>query len=244
MKIKKLVLSPDHEDVMYIDHLVLSANNPTTHKVSLIRVDTVFTDVDGFPISSDTHLEYLEEDDAISPGQRTKKVSLSDARVAGHPKASSYSTVAVSCTVSLFAEERYYFPDVPAPSSDGDSVVVETMAVDSAVLDGPMRATIRRTGDCADTTSLDCAVCARNGSDIHVSIVKLRCLILPSHGYGVLDELIEEAPLYAKTTGCISVSNEYVSVAALNQGRVRLSVHVYRPVHTALCSATTTIMES
>lgn len=238
MKISKFELSaPDSDGEMGMD-LVAMIDNPTKEEVRWLQYNAVFLDKDGFPLTcsidnTDECTIESGEEFAVSPYGRAIP-----SQVAG----SARDNITVSVSAILHAREFYKLGEVDVPAADRDCARIEK-AVTSTTIDGALKVLIfRHKTDEKGRSCLDCRLTIRNSSEVHLARVQLKWDLVDAED-SVTESGSDEIAVAAHSLGCLESQVGWFKKSQYKGAKVRLALYVFRPVHTAHCSGTSTPSE-
>ncbi len=234
MKITKFELrAPDSDGEMSTDVAAL-IDNPTTEEVRWLEYIAVLSDKDGFPLSCWRNTEDctidIGEEFAVDPHG-----SPVQSQVAGGAR----NNITVSVSAILHAREFYKLGEVEAPAADRGFARIEK-AVTSSTIDGALNVLIfRHKTDEQGQTCLECRVTIRNVSDLHLARVQLKWDLVDAED-SITESGSDEIAVQARSLGCLESSIGWYKKSQFKGAKVRLSLYVFRPVHAAHCSGTST----
>lgn len=232
MKITKFTLDKHDADGSMSADVAVSISNPTPQDVRWLQYNTVFADRDGFPLqcSNDS-----TEDCTIEPGEEfvVKPWGSVPSQVTGPNR----NNVMLMVSTVLHAREFYKLGDIPVPASDFDHVTLEKMVI-SDTIESPVKAMLfRQKIDDEGQVRVDCRVFVKNKSDLHLGRVEVKCELLDSDD-AVVDTSNDQLTLPAKSIACIESGIGWLKKSQFKDAKMRISLYVFKPVHTAHCIST------
>ena len=232
MRITKFMMDrPDSDGEMSVE-ATISVANPTSEDVRWIQYNTVFVDSMGYPLACSND---SEEDCTIEPGEALDITPWG--RVPSQVVGTTRDNVVLSASAVLHAREFHKLGSVDVPASDGGSVPIER-EITSGIIDSPIRALLfRQRMDSDGEVRVDCRVALRNKTDLHLARIELRCELLDQDD-AVTETNNDRVVLPARSIVAIESGIGGLKKSQFKGAKMRLSLYVFRPVHTATCSGT------
>jgi len=238
MKVTKFLLSAPDSDGAMSSTTTVTVVNPTKEDVRWIQFNSVFSDKDGFPLqcSNDSN-----EDCTIEPGEDFQ-ISPWGSDIPSQVVGTGRDNVTLTVSATLYAREFFKLGEIDVPATDLTAVKLERQ-INSSTIEGPIKAMLfRQKTDDEGQTKVDCRIVVRNKSDLHLARIEVKCELLDADE-AVVDSNSDQAVLPARSIVCIESGSSWLKKSQFKGAKLRVSLSVFRPVHTAQCSATSTPSE-
>ena len=233
MHITKFTLDRPDSDGAMSSNATVSIQNPTAKDVRWIQYNAVFLNTEGLPLqcSNDN-----AEDCTIEPGGEFT-VSPWGSGIPSQVVGTTRDNVSLTVSAVLHAREFYKLGEVDVPATDFDHVTVER-SVTSDTIEGPVRVLLfRQRMDSDGQVRVDCRVALRNKSDLHLARVEIKCELLDADD-AMVDCSNDQMALPARSICCIESGIGWLKKSQFRNAKMRLSLYVFKPVHAAQCSGT------
>lgn len=234
MKVTKFTLDrPDADGSMSVS-ATLSVANPTTEDVRWIQYNVAYLDQRGFPLACSND---STEDCTIEPSESLDVTAWGGipAQVVGD----SRDNVLLGASAVLHAREFYKLGTVDVPATDGGSAAIER-EITSSIIDSPVRVLLfRNRMDSDGQVRVDCRVALRNKTDLHLARVELKCELL-DQDEAVTETNNDQVVLPARSLAAIESGIGWLKKSQFKGATMRLSLYLFRPIHTATCTGTST----
>jgi len=228
MKITKFTLGRPDSDGDISGEAAVTFENPTQEIVRLATMNSVVLGPLGFPVSSgnsDT------EECAMEP-QDTHQGVISVPRTQVALAGDDPSRVEVVVSATLHAREFLKLGETDVPQAEHGWATVER-AVSSRSIESPVRVFVRRGDDSDDGTAmLEWRASLRNIADFHIARVQLKCDLLDADDC-ILESSDASISVDAGFVACVSDSFWSVRKGQLRGAKLKFTMSVFRPVHTA-----------
>ena len=233
MKITKFLLSAPDSDGAMSSTTTVTVANPTKEDVRWIQFNSVFSDKDGFPLQCSNG---NEEDCTIEPGEDFQ-ISPWGSDIPSQVVGTGRDNVTLTVSGTLYAREFFKLGEIEVPTTDLTATKLERQ-INSSTIEGPIKAMLfRQKTDDEGQTKIDCRVFVRNKSDLHLAKVEVKCDLLDADD-AVTDNNSDQLVLPARSIVCIETGSGWLKKSQFKGAKMRVSLSVFRPIHTAQCSAT------
>lgn len=205
--------------------------NPTGELIRWFKLNATVLDSSGYPLGCSN--DNVEEC-SIGPGERlVHRVWMH--RLTGCKSARGPSDLTLVGSTTLFAREYFKIGELDVPVSSLGSATIQT-SISSETIEGPLRAiVVREPADDDGDMCLVYRVSVRNMTDVHLGRVIVKAVVLDAEDSPVSESESEDA-IGARCMRCIEGSTSSMKVSQYRGARLRMSLAVFRPVHSATCS--------
>lgn len=233
MNVTKFLLSPPNSDGSMSTTAIVTIVNPTTEDARWIQFNAVYSDKDGFPLQCNNN---ATEECKIEPGEDFQ-ISTWGAEIPSQVVGTSRDNVTLTVNATLHAREFFKLGEIDVPAVDFASAKLERQ-VTSSTIEGPIKAMLfRQKTDEEGQTKIDCRIFVRNKSDLHLARVEVKCEVLDADE-AVTDTNSDQSVLPTRSVVCIESGSNWLKKSQFKGAKMRVSLSVFRPTHTAQCSAT------
>lgn len=232
MKVSKFTLDRPDADGSMSASATIAVANPTSEDVRWIQYNLACLDQGGFPLACSND---SAEDCTIEPGESLEVTAWCGvpSQVVGDGR----DNVQLTASAVLHAREFYKLGLVEVPASDGGSATIER-EISSNIIDGPLRVLLfRQRMDGEGQVRVDCRVALRNKSDLHLARVELKCELLDPDE-AVTETNNDQVVLPARSIAAIESGIGWLKKSQFKGAKIRLSLYVFRPIYTAVCTGT------
>ena len=233
MKITKFTLQRPDSDGDIEGEAAITFENPTQEIVRLVTMNSVVLGPLGFPVSSgnsDTEECAMEPQDTH---QGVISVRRAQVALAGNDP----SRVEVVVSATLHAREFLKLGAADVPQMEHGWTTIEH-AVSSRTIESPVRVFVHRGDDSDDgKASLEWRASLRNIADFHIARVQLKCDLLDADD-SILQSCDASISIDAGFVACVSDSFCSVRKGQLRGAKLKFTMSVFRPVHTATSRST------
>ena len=228
MKITKFTLGRPDSDGDISGEAAITFENPTQEIVRLVTTNSVVLGPLGFPVSSGNS---DAEECAIEP-QDTHQGAISVPRTQVALAGDDPSRVEFVVSATLHAREFLKLGETEVPQAEHGWTTIEH-AVSSRSIESPVRVFVHRADDSDDGTAiLEWRASLRNIADYHIARVQLKCDLLDADD-SVLESSDASISVDAGFVACVSDSFWSVRKGQLRGAKLKFTMSVFRPVHTA-----------
>jgi hypothetical protein len=232
MKITKFAIDAPRSTGELPTHIEFLASNPTEEDVRWTTYHCIITDKTGFMAAGNIMAE--ADSSIIEPGD---ELAISPFSINVWPEMFGNKPKDLTLTVSAIMHGRdfYKLGEVDVPSVELESVLIEK-EITSAVIGGPIKVRVFYVNNDDDSVRLCCRLCIYNKSDIQLDMVRLESVLLDKDG-AVIDSRSDDVEVSAQSRVGMNGGWDWLKKSQLKGSTVRLSLSVFRPIHTAECSA-------
>ena len=233
MKITKFTLGPPDSDGDMFGHAEITFENPTQEIVRLVTMNSVVLGPLGFPVSSGRS----DTEECVMEPQDTHQGVISVPRMPVALAGDDPSRVEVVVSATFHAREFLKLGETDVPQAEHGWTTIE-QAVSSRTIESPVRVFVRRGDDSDDGTAIvEWRASLRNIADYHIARVQLKCDLLDADD-SVLESSNESISVDAGFVACVSDSFCSVRKGQLRGAKLKFTMSVFRPVHTATSRST------
>jgi len=230
MKITKFTLGRPDSDGDISGEAAITFENPTQEIVRLVTMNSVVLGPLGFPVSSGDNDTDTEEC-AMEP-QDTHQGVISVPRTQVALAGDDPSRVEFVVSATLHAREFFKLGETEVPQAEHGWTTIE-QAVSSRTIESPVRVFVRQGDDWDDGTAIvEWRASLRNIADYHIARVQLKCDLLDADD-SVLESSDKSISVDAGFVACVSDSFWSVRKGQLPGAKLKFTMSVFRPVHTA-----------
>lgn len=238
MKITKFTLDKPDSDGELSSSVTVSIANPSQETVRWLQYNAVFSTKEGFPLQCSND---CTEDCTIEPGEDFE-VSPWGRGISAKVVGDSRDNVTLAVSAVLHAREFYKLGEVDVPTGDFGSASIERQ-ITSGTIEGPIKVQLfRHKADDEGQTRVDCRLFVRNKSDFHLARVELKCELLDPDE-AVTETSNDQVTVPARSIACIEGGIGWLKKAQFKGAKIRVSLYVFRPVHTCQCTGTSSPSE-
>jgi hypothetical protein len=232
MRVTSFTLERPDSDGDISSEATIKFENPTGEVVRLITAASTVLGPLGFPVactSTDT------EECVMEPGGTHNGVigvSRTRAVLAGPDP----SRVELVVSATLHAREFFKLGETSVPQTEQGWTTHEH-AVSSRAVESPVRIFVRRGENSDDgTTELEWRASLRNIADYYIERAQLKCELLDAED-SVLDSSAASISIEAGLVTCVTDSIYSIRKGQLRDAKLKFTMSVFRPVHTATARA-------